>query len=79
VKHLSSNWMLAVAAAAGAVISAAGPLHAEQLEKTRKVAGTTVHYKVLSPACHLYERHWPDASARMPTSAAFPVRHGREL
>ena len=44
-----ANWMLAVAATAVVAISAAQPLYAEQLEKTKKVGGTTVHYKVVLP------------------------------
>ena len=44
-----ANWKLAVAAAAAVAISAAQPLYAEQLEKTKKVGGTTVHYKVVLP------------------------------
>ena len=44
-----ANWMLAVAAAASVATSAAQPLYAEQLEKTKKVGGTTVHYKVVIP------------------------------
>ena len=33
-----------------AIILGTQPLHAEVLEKTKKVAGTTVHYKVVLPA-----------------------------
>jgi poly(3-hydroxybutyrate) depolymerase len=40
--------MLAVAATF-LVLAHAQPLHAEQLEKTKKVGGTTVHYKVVLP------------------------------
>src|SRR6202140_2809950 len=49
MKPLSSNWMLAMAATAAVAISSTQPLHAEQFEKTKKVAGTTVHYKVVLP------------------------------
>jgi poly(3-hydroxybutyrate) depolymerase len=49
MKALHSTWMLAVAATAAVAVSAAQPLHAEQLEKTKKVGGTTVHYKVVLP------------------------------
>ena len=45
----SSYWMLAVAATAAVAMSAAQPLGAEQFEKTKKVGGTTVHYKVVLP------------------------------
>jgi len=44
-----ANWKLAVATAAAVAISAAQPLYAEQLEKSKKVGGTTVHYKVVLP------------------------------
>jgi poly(3-hydroxybutyrate) depolymerase len=49
MKQLSSNWTLAVAATAAVSMSATQPLHAEQFEKTKKVGGTTVHYKVVLP------------------------------
>jgi hypothetical protein len=49
MKQLSSNWMLAVAATAAVAMSATQRLHAEQFEKTKKVGGTTVHYKVVLP------------------------------
>lgn len=47
--HLRSNRLLAVAAATAVTMSATRPLHAEQFEKTKKVGGTTVHYKVVLP------------------------------
>src|SRR6202158_977415 len=50
MKQLSSNWwMLAVAATAAVAMSATQPLQAEQVEKTKKGGGTTVHYKVVLP------------------------------
>jgi poly(3-hydroxybutyrate) depolymerase len=49
MKQVSSNWMLAVAATAAIAMSAMQPFHAEQFEKTKKVGGTTVHYKVVLP------------------------------
>ena len=49
MKRLNSRWMLAVVATAAIAISATQPLHAELLEKTKKVGGTTVHYKVVLP------------------------------
>jgi poly(3-hydroxybutyrate) depolymerase len=48
MKPLSPNRMLAVAATAAVAMSAT-QLHAEQFEKTKKVGGTTVHYKVVLP------------------------------
>src|SRR5437870_8919326 len=49
MKQLCSKWMLLIPAAAAVAIIAAQPLQAELLEKTKKVAGTTVHYKVVLP------------------------------
>src|SRR6202166_220551 len=49
MKQLTSNWMLAVAATAAVAMSAMQPLHSEQFEKTKKVAGVTVEYKVVLP------------------------------
>jgi len=40
----------AAVAVAALVIAAAAPLHADVLDATKKVAGTTVHYKVVRPA-----------------------------
>src|ERR1700736_6581081 len=45
----NSNWMVFVLAAAAAAVFATQPLHAELMEKTAKVGGTTVHYKVVLP------------------------------
>src|SRR3954466_10901138 len=49
MKQLNSTWMPAVAAMAAVALSAAQPLRAELLEKTKTVGGTTVHYKVVLP------------------------------
>lgn len=49
MKTLNSNRMLALAATAAVAMSMTPLLHAEQFEKTRKVGGTTVHYKVVLP------------------------------
>ena len=38
-----------MAATAAVAMSSMQPLHAEQFEKTKKVGGTTVHYKVVLP------------------------------
>ena len=43
------NRVLAVAATAAVVMFVTRPLHAEQLEKSKNVGGTTVHYKVVLP------------------------------
>jgi poly(3-hydroxybutyrate) depolymerase len=44
-----SKWMLLPFAAAAVAMFAAQPVRAELLEKTKKVGGTTVHYKVVLP------------------------------
>src|SRR5471032_2155480 len=56
---MSSNWLWAVAATAAVAISATRPLHAEQLEKTKTVGGTTVHYKVVLPNGYDPARAYP--------------------
>jgi poly(3-hydroxybutyrate) depolymerase len=50
--------LLAVAAAAVAMF-ATEPLRAELLEKTKKVAGTTVHYKVVLPSSYDSAKAYP--------------------
>src|SRR5436190_11289032 len=49
MKQLYSKWTLLLATAAAVGIFLTQPLQAELLEKTKKVAGTTVHYKVVLP------------------------------
>ena len=44
-----AHWVVGVAAATAVAMSAVQPLYAEQFEKTKKVGGTTVHYKVVVP------------------------------
>jgi poly(3-hydroxybutyrate) depolymerase len=48
MKRQTSNWMLAPAMAAS-VMFLSQPLQAEVIEKTKEVAGTTVHYKTVLP------------------------------
>src|SRR5256886_5163607 len=48
MKQRISKWMLRVSVAAVAIL-ATQPLQAEVLEKTKKVGGTTVRYKVVLP------------------------------
>jgi len=50
MKQPKQNWMPLLSAAAVVAIFAAQPAHAELLEKTKKVAGVTVQYKVVLPA-----------------------------
>jgi poly(3-hydroxybutyrate) depolymerase len=49
MKLLSSRWIPLAVVTAACVIVARQPLHAELLDLTKKVAGTTVHYKVVLP------------------------------
>ena len=46
---LRSKWALVVPALLTVATFAAQPLHAELIEKTTRVGGTTVHYKVVLP------------------------------
>jgi poly(3-hydroxybutyrate) depolymerase len=46
---LASRWILSTIAIAVFMMFATQPSHAELLELTKKVAGTTVHYKVVLP------------------------------
>jgi predicted esterase len=43
------RWIPSAVAVAAFTIVAAQPVHADELDATRKVAGTTVHYKVVRP------------------------------
>src|ERR1700674_4634614 len=45
----NSNWMLLAPAMAAIVMLLIQPLQADVLEKTKKVGGTTVHYKTVLP------------------------------
>src|SRR5438046_10669279 len=47
--QLNSRWMLTVLTAAAVAMFAIQPVHAELIEKTKKVGSTTVHYKVVLP------------------------------
>jgi dipeptidyl aminopeptidase/acylaminoacyl peptidase len=49
MKQAKSKWMSAFSATVVVTVFAVQPLGAELLEKTKKVAGTTVHYKVVLP------------------------------
>ena len=49
MNQLGTNWKPLFSAAVVVAIVGALPVHAEVLEKSRKVAGTTVHYKVVLP------------------------------
>src|SRR6202453_2140182 len=49
MKQPKSKWMLLFSAAVGVAMFATQPVQAELLEKTKKVAGTTVRYKDVHP------------------------------
>src|SRR6478672_5367014 len=49
MKHPSSKWMPLLSAAVVVTMFATQPVQAELLEKTRRVGGTTVRYKVVLP------------------------------
>src|ERR1700735_888292 len=49
MKQPKSKWMLLFSAAVVVAIFSSQPVQAELLEKTKKVAGTTVRYKVVLP------------------------------
>ena len=49
MKLLASKRIVLAAAIAASIVIATQSLHAELIEKTKKVAGTTVHYKVVLP------------------------------
>src|SRR6202167_5820423 len=49
MKQRNSKWMLVAPAMAAIAMFMIQPLRAEVIEKTKKVDGTTVHYKVVLP------------------------------
>ena len=49
MKQQTTGLISLVVATAAVLISASQPAHAELLDKTKKVSGTTVHYKVVLP------------------------------
>ncbi|MBZ5673361.1 MAG: hypothetical protein LAP61_03875 [Acidobacteriia bacterium] len=54
-----SRWMPLFFAAAAVAIIATQPVHAELLEKSKKVAGTTVRYKVVLPTGYDSAKTYP--------------------
>ena len=54
-----SRWMLLFFAAAAVASIATQPVHAELLEKSKKVAGTTVRYKVVLPTGYDSAKTYP--------------------
>jgi poly(3-hydroxybutyrate) depolymerase len=57
--RLNSTRVLAIAATAVAAMAVTQPLRAEQFEKTKKVSGATVHYKVVLPNGYDPARTYP--------------------
>lgn len=49
MRLLTSSWIPLTVGIAASIAIATQPLHAELIEMTKKVAGTTVHYKVVLP------------------------------
>src|SRR5947207_15793478 len=49
MKLLSSRWIFLAVVTAASVMVARQPLRAELIDMTKKVAGTTIHYKVVLP------------------------------
>ena len=49
MKPFVSRWMPLAVVGAASIMVATQPLHAEMIEMTKKVAGTTIHYKVVLP------------------------------
>ena len=49
MKQKTSNWMLPAPALAALVMLFSQPLRADEIEKTKDVGGTTVHYKTVLP------------------------------
>jgi len=49
MKLLTSSWIPPTVAIAASIMIGTQPLHAELIEMTKKVAGATVHYKVVLP------------------------------
>ena len=56
---IASRWISLAVAIAASVTAAAQPLHAEVVEVTKKVAGTTVHYKVVLPNAYDAAKTYP--------------------
>jgi poly(3-hydroxybutyrate) depolymerase len=54
-----STWALVVPAALAVAMSATQPLHAEVIEKTTQVGGTTVHYKTVLPDAYDPAKAYP--------------------
>jgi poly(3-hydroxybutyrate) depolymerase len=64
MKRIASRWLPPAVALAASVMMSTQPARAELLDLTKKVAGTTVHYKVVLPAGY-------DAAKAYPAILAF--------
>ena len=59
MKQRNSKWMVAAVAAAAIVMFATQVLHAEVIEKTKKVGSITVRYKVVLPNAYDLAKAYP--------------------
>ena len=59
MKLRPSRWMSLAGVIAASIMIAAPPMHAELLDMTKKVAGTTVHYKVVLPNGYIAGKTYP--------------------
>jgi poly(3-hydroxybutyrate) depolymerase len=59
MNQLRSRWALIVPSALAVAMSATQPLHAEVIEKTTQVGGTTVHYKTVLPDAYDPAKAYP--------------------
>src|SRR4051812_8752227 len=64
MKRIASRWLPPAVALAASIMLSAQPVRAELLDLTKKVAGTTVHYKVVLPTGY-------DAAKAYPAILAF--------
>jgi poly(3-hydroxybutyrate) depolymerase len=59
MKLLASSWIPLTVAVAASIVVATQPMQADLIEMTKKVAGTTVHYKVVLPNGYDPEKAYP--------------------
>src|SRR5947209_16364266 len=59
MKRFASRWISLVVLSAASSLVATQPLHAELIDMTKKVAGTTIHYKVVLPNGHDPAKAYP--------------------
>jgi len=59
MKLTAPAWITAAAAVGVSIAAATRPLHADVIEATKKVRGTTVHYKVVLPSGYDPQKAYP--------------------